>query len=115
MYSGVCTPPPAKDGSEVGLGKITVQPLIRGQRPQIGLEDDVGTILGFSAPLYEVGQLSWRHAQVDRRAPSERFCVSSQENQGGPIQPRRIHGGPVRGMSLYKGSQCTFLPLSSKM
>jgi hypothetical protein len=90
---GVCTPPPAKDGSEVGLGKITLQPLIRGQRPRIGLEDDVGTILGFSAPLYEVGQLSWRPAQVDRRAPSERFCVSSQENQGGPVQPRRTMAG----------------------
>ncbi len=90
---GVCTPPSAKDGSEVGRGKITLQPLIRGQRPQIGLEDDVGTILGFSAPLYEVGQLSWRPAQVDRRAPSERFCVSSQENQGGPVQQRRTMAG----------------------
>ena len=90
---GVRTPPPAKDGSEASLVKIILQPLIRGQRPQIGLEDDVETIPSFSAPLYEVRQLSWRPAQVDQRASSERFCVSSQENQGGPVQPRRIHGG----------------------
>ena len=106
---GVRAPPHAKDEPEASLAKIVLQPLIRGRRPHQHLEEDVATILGFSAPLYEVGQLSWRPAQVDRRAPSERFCVSSQENQGGPVQPRRIHGGPVRGMSLYKGSQCTFL------
>ncbi len=67
---GVRAPPHAKDGTEAGLGKVVLQPLIRGQRPRIGLEDDVETILGFSAPLYEVGQLSWRPAQVDWRAPS---------------------------------------------
>ena len=81
------------DQGGASLREIVLQPLIRGQRPRIGLEDDVGTIWGFSAPLYEVGQLSWRHAQVDRRAPSERFCVSSQENQGGPVQPRRTMAG----------------------
>ena len=90
---GVRAPPQAKNEPEAGLGKITLQPLIRGQRPRIGLEDDVGTILGFSAPLYEVGRLSWRPAQVDRRAPSERFYGSSQENQGGPVQPRRTMAG----------------------
>ena len=51
---GVCTPPPAKDGSEVSLGEIVLQPLIRGRRPHQHLEEDVATILGFSAPLYEV-------------------------------------------------------------
>ena len=67
---GVRAPPHAKDEPEAGLGKITLQPLIRGRRPQQHLEEDVATILGFSAPLYEVGQLSWRPAQVDQRAPS---------------------------------------------
>jgi len=81
------------DQGEASLREIVLQPLIRGQRPRIGLEDDVGTILGFSAPLYEVGQLSWRPAQVDRRAPTERFYGSSQENQGGPVQPRRTMAG----------------------
>ncbi len=36
----------------------TLQPLIRGRRPWIGQEEDVETILGFSARLYEVRQLS---------------------------------------------------------
>ncbi len=40
-----------KDEPEAGLGEITLQPLIRGRRPQIGLEEDVETILGFSARL----------------------------------------------------------------
>ena len=90
---GVRAPPHAKDEPEAGLGKIILWPLIRGRRPQIGLEEDVETILGFSAPLYEVRQLSWRPAQVDQRPSSERFCVSSQENQGGPVQPRRTMAG----------------------
>ena len=90
---GVCTPPPANRPRRGRPQKITLQPLIRGRRPRIGLEDDVGTILGFSAPLYEVGQLTQRPAQVDRRAPSERFYGSSQENQGGPVQPRRTMAG----------------------
>jgi len=90
---GVCTPPPANRPRRGQPQEITLQPLIRGRRPRIGLEDDVGTILGFSAPLYEVGQLSWRPAQVDQRAPSERFYGSSQENQGGPVQPRRTMAG----------------------
>ncbi len=55
---------------EAGLAKIVLQPLIRGRRPQQHLEEDVATILGFSAPLYEVRQLSWRPAQVDQRASS---------------------------------------------
>ena len=67
---GVRAPPHAKDEQEAGLGKIVLQPLIRGRRPQQHLEEDVATILGFSAPLYEVGQLSWRPAQVDQRASS---------------------------------------------
>ena len=67
---GVRTPPPAKDGSEAGLGKIVLQPLIRGRRPQQHLEEDVETILGFSARLYEVRELSCRPAQVDQRASS---------------------------------------------
>ncbi len=50
--------------------EITLQPLIRGRRPQIGLEEDVETILGFSASLYEVRELSWMPAQVDQRASS---------------------------------------------
>ena len=53
---GVCTPPPATRPRRGRPQKVTLQPLIRGRRPRIGLEDDVGTILGFSAPLYEVGQ-----------------------------------------------------------
>ena len=65
----VPTPPPAKDEGEASLGEIILRPLIRGRRPQQHLEEDVATILGFSAPLYEVRQLSWRPAQVDQRAP----------------------------------------------
>jgi hypothetical protein len=67
---GVLAPPHAKDEPEAGLGNIVLQPLIRGRRPRIGLEEDVETMLGFSAPLYEVRQLSWRPAQVDQRASS---------------------------------------------
>jgi len=67
---GVRAPPHAKDEPEAGLVKIILQPLNRGRRPRIGLEEDVATILGFSAPLYEVRQLSWRPAQVDQRASS---------------------------------------------
>jgi hypothetical protein len=66
----VPTPPPAKDEGEASLGEIILRPLIRGRRPQIGLEEDVETILGFSARLYEVRELSWRPAQVDQRASS---------------------------------------------
>jgi hypothetical protein len=62
---GVRAPPHAKNEPEAGLVKIILQPPIRGQRPRIGLEDDVETIVGFSAPQYEVRQLSWRPAQVD--------------------------------------------------
>jgi hypothetical protein len=57
---------PCKDEGEADLGGN----LIRGRRPQIGLEEDVETILGVSARLYEVRQLSWRLAQVDQRASS---------------------------------------------
>ena len=55
---------------EASLKEIVLQPLIRGRRPPQHLEEDVETILGFSAPLYEVRQLSWRPAQVDQRASS---------------------------------------------
>jgi hypothetical protein len=47
----VPTPPPAKMNQRPASEKITLQPLIRGRRPQIGLEEDVETILGFSARL----------------------------------------------------------------
>jgi len=67
---GVHTPPPAKDEGEASLGEIVLRPLIRGRRPQQHLEEDVETILGFSAPLYEVRELSCRPAQVDQRASS---------------------------------------------
>ena len=67
---GVRAPPHAKDEPEAGLGNIVLQPLIRGRRPRIGLEGGVETILGFSAPLYEVRRLSWRPAQVDQRPSS---------------------------------------------
>jgi hypothetical protein len=66
-------PPPwgtCKDEEEASLGEIILRPLIRGRRPQIGLEEDVETILGFSARLYEVRELSWRPVQVDQRASS---------------------------------------------
>ncbi len=67
---GVRAPPHAKDEPEAGLGEIVLQPLIRGRKPQQHLEEHVATILGFSAPLYEVRQLSWRSAQVEQRASS---------------------------------------------
>jgi hypothetical protein len=67
---GVPTPPPAKMKARPASVEITLEPLIRGRRPQIGLEEDVETILGFSARLYEVRELSWRPAQVDQRASS---------------------------------------------
>ena len=97
---GVHTPPLQTDQGKAGLREIVLQPLIRGRRPPQHLEEDVETILGFSPPLYEVRQLSWRPAQVDQRARASVDRRAPQENQGGPVQPRRIHGGPVRGMSL---------------
>ncbi len=52
---GLSPPPPwattCEDEPEAGLGEIVLLPLIRGRRPQIGLEEDVETILGFSARL----------------------------------------------------------------
>ena len=103
------------DQGQAGLREIVLQPRIRGRRPPQHLEEDVETILGSSARLYEVRQLSWRPAQVDQHARASVYRRAPQENQGGPVQPRRVQGGPVRGMSLYKGSPCTFLPLSSNM
>ena len=47
----VHTPPPAKVPVEASLGENTLQPLVRGQRPWIGQEEDVEAILSFSAPL----------------------------------------------------------------
>ena len=67
---GVRAPPPANDQGEASLGEIVLRPLIRGRRSQQHLEEDVETILGFSAPLYQVRQLSWRPTQVDQRASS---------------------------------------------
>ena len=58
------------DQGEAGLREIVLQPLIRGRRPQQHLEEDVETILGFSARLYEVRELSCGPAQVDQRASS---------------------------------------------
>jgi hypothetical protein len=63
---GVHTPPPAKMKAKPASAETTLRPLIRGRRPQIGLEEDVETILGFSACLYKVRELSWRPAQVDQ-------------------------------------------------
>ncbi len=40
-----------QDEGEASIGEIILRPLIRGRRPQIGLEEDVETILGFSAHL----------------------------------------------------------------
>jgi hypothetical protein len=51
-------PAPCKYEGEASLGEIILRPLIRGRRPQIGPEEDVETILGFSAHLYEVRELS---------------------------------------------------------
>ena len=67
---GVHTTPPAKDEGEASLGEIVLRPLIRGRRPPQHLEEDVETILGSSARLYEVRELSCRPAQVDQRASS---------------------------------------------
>ena len=47
----VHTPPPAKVPVEASLGENTLQPLVRGQRPWIGQEEDVEAILIFSALL----------------------------------------------------------------
>ena len=47
----------------------------------------------FGASVRGRAALRWRPAQVDRRAPKERFYGSSQENQGGPVQPRRTMAG----------------------
>ena len=58
------------DLGEAGLREIVLQPRIRGRRPPQHLEEDVETILGFSARLYEVRELSCRPAQVDQRASS---------------------------------------------
>ncbi len=47
----VHTPPPAKVPVEASLGENTFQPLVQGQRPLIGQEEDVEAILSFSAVL----------------------------------------------------------------
>ncbi len=67
---GVPTPTPCIMKERPASVKTIFRPLIRGRRPQIGLEEDVETILGFSPRLYEVIELSWRPAQVDQRASS---------------------------------------------
>ncbi len=43
--------PPAKVPVEASLGENTLRPLVRGQRPWIGQEEDVEAILIFSALL----------------------------------------------------------------
>jgi hypothetical protein len=73
------------------------------------------TILGFSARLYEVRQLSWRPAQVNARHFFKACLYSAIRNQAVAVQPGRIHGGPVRGRSLFKGDRCTSRPLSSNI
>ena len=70
------------------------------------------TILGFSALLYEVRQLSWRPAQVNSRHFFKALLYSAIRNQAGPVRPGHNHGGPLRGRSLYKGDHCTSRPLS---
>jgi hypothetical protein len=72
----------------------------------------VETILGFSARLYEVRELSWRPAQVNSRHFFKARLYSAIRNQAGPVRPGHNHGGPVRGRSLYKGDHCTSRPLS---
>ena len=47
----VPTPPLAKVLVEASLGENTLQPLVRGQRPRIGQEEDVEAIVSFSAAL----------------------------------------------------------------
>ncbi len=54
-----------------------------------------------------VWELSWRPAQVNSRHFFKARLYSAIRNQAGPVQPGRIHGGPVRGRSLYKGDQCS--------
>jgi len=41
------------------------------------------------------------------------WVISGKPGRAGTTKTH--HGGPVRGMSLYKGSQCTFLPLSNNI
>ena len=73
------------------------------------------TILGFSARLYEVRQLSWRPAQVNPRHFFARDSEERHRYQAVPVRPVHNHGGPVRGRSLYKGDRCTSRPLSSNI
>ncbi len=47
----VHTPPPARVPVEASLGENTLRPLVQGQRPWIGQEEDVETIVSFSAVL----------------------------------------------------------------
>jgi hypothetical protein len=70
----------------------------------------VETILGFSARLYEVRELSWRPAQVNSRHFFKACLYSAIRNQAGPVRPGHNQGGP--GRSLYKGDRCTSPSLS---
>ena len=47
----VHTPPPARVPVEASLGENTLRPLVQGQRPWIGQEEDEETIVSFSAAL----------------------------------------------------------------
>jgi hypothetical protein len=51
----------------------------------------VETILGFSARLYEVRQLSWRPAQVNSRHFFKALLYSAIRNQAGPVRPGHNH------------------------
>ncbi len=65
------------------------------------------TILGFSARLYEVRELSWRPAQVNSCHFFKARLYCAIRNQVVPVHPGHNHGGPVQGRSLYKGDHCT--------
>ncbi len=59
------------------------------------------TILGFSAQVYEVRQLSWRPAQVNSCAFFKALLYSAIRNQAGPVQPGHIHVG-LEWAEVYK-------------
>jgi hypothetical protein len=68
----------------------------------------VETILGFSALLHEVRQLSWRPVLVNQCASLKRFSKALQENQARPVQPGHNHGGPVGAEVYIRGTVVPF-------
>ena len=91
---GVRAPPHANHGSEASLREIVLQPLNSRSEAADWARGCCGDHFGlFGASVRGRAALRWRPAQVDRRAPKERFYGSSQENQGGPVQPRRTMAG----------------------